>query len=671
MTRLAGYCRNVRRYLPHRARFWLGAVLAYVLIEAIERIVLIVYTADTFHRPLPLLFGSLPYGMLQDLSVGLLAASPFLVVLLLGGAFLDRRWTRALAKIAFAGFLALLLAIEFAEYIFWDEFESRLNGIAVFYLIFPREVIGNIRESYDMAPLLLSVAALTGVLYFLVFRRPFDRALRGAGPARSAGTWSTALVAAFIVAFGIRALDPEPSRAARDVSQLARNGIATFVHAAVTNDSEYRGLYPTMPENEAEDLVRQLVTAQDGPPAKACWNIPTERIAVGRGAKRLNVVLVIEESFGMTFIDGSRTRDRHGVTAPHMQQLLKQGLFLSNVYATGNRTVRGLEAILTSFPPIPGISTSRRAGSTGMNSLPMVFRSFGYRTAFLYGGRAVFDNMGAYWRGIGFQEVLDQGDIKDTGFTTAWGSADEYLFTEAMARLDRMTEGGKPVFLSLLTVSNHRPYTYPEGRIDRPVAEKRKENSAAYADWAFADFLKRAKSHRWFDDTVFVFVGDHGPRVSGSPVVPVASYRVPILYFSPRHIAPRKVATLGSSMDLGPTLLGLLGFTYRSPFFGRDLRTVPEDEGRALMEHDYAVAYVTKGEIATLIPSHPPRGYRLTHGGRKVVERTGIDATALRRATALFQTAHAMFYAHRYHQLSARPASARPDGCGHSLAALR
>jgi len=422
---------------------------------------------------------------------------------------------------------------------------------------------------------------------------------------------------------------------------------------------------------EAETLVRRLVTGSAEPPARACWNIPTERIVQGHGARRLNVVLVIEESFGMTYIDGYRARDRHGMTAPQMQKLLKQGLYLSNIYATGNRTVRGLEAILTSFPPIPGISTSRRAGSAGMNSLPLALRALGYRTAMLYGGRALFDNMGAYWRGIGFDEVLDEADIHDEGFSTIWGAADEYLFTEAMARLDRMTEGGSPAFLTMLTVSNHRPYTFPEGRIDRPVAEKRNENSAAYADWAFADFLKRAKSHRWFDDTIFVFVGDHGPRVNGSPVVPVASYRVPILYYAPRHIAPREVRTLGSSIDLGPTLLGLLGATYRSPFFGRDLLAEPADAGRAMMEHDYAVAYVTGTEIATLIPSHPPRGYRLAKGGRKVVEREGIDPTALRRATALYQTAHRMFYARRYHQLSANPAGLLAGACTGALAALR
>ena len=130
----------------------------------------------------------------------------------------------------------------------------------------------------------------------------------------------------------------------------------------------------------------------------------------------------------------------------------------------------------------------------------------------------------------GFDEVLDQSDIADQGFSTVWGVADEYLFTEALHRLDRSTASGQPVFMGMLTVSNHRPYTFPPGAVQPDPAVGAKENVAHYAAWAFSDFIERARSRPWFKDTVFVFVGDHGPRVAGAAQVPVERFRVPLQF---------------------------------------------------------------------------------------------------------------------------------------------
>src|SRR5262249_12126615 len=152
---------------------------------------------------------------------------------------------------------------------------------------------------------------------------------------------------------------------------------------------------------------------------------------------------------------------------------------------------------------------------------------------------------------------------------------DEYLFSEALRQLDRHDATGRPLFLAMLTVSNHRPYSYPAGRIAFDPEARKKEYSAAYADWALGDFIDRARSHPWFDDTVVVVIGDHGPKVWGAAQVPVEAFRVPLLFYAPRLLKPATVATLGSSMDVAPTLLGLLGWRYESPFFGVDLMRVP------------------------------------------------------------------------------------------------
>jgi len=382
---------------------------------------------------------------------------------------------------------------------------------------------------------------------------------------------------------------------------------------------------------------------------------------------------VIEESFGSIYVDGldnhrlfpdgdpAKRRDKTSVLrtesiSPNLVRLAKDGLFFVNIYATGNRTVRGLEALLTAFTPIPGISTARRPGSKAMHSLPFILKDQGYRTAFLYGGRGQFDNMGPYWSGIGFDEVWDQSDIADTGVTTAWGAADEYLFGEALKRIDGLSKGEAPFFLGLLTVSNHRPYTYPKGRIGKDPGAKRRENAATYADWAFGGFIEQARKKPWFSDTVFIFVGDHGPRLSGSAQVPVDRYRVPMLFYAPGHIPAGRFETLGSTLDMAPTLLGLLSVNYDSPFFGVDLRRVAEGEGRVVMSHNYSVAFGRKGQVVTLEPGLNSKGYALITGfcvpsrcqPLSLLERP--DPETLRHAIALTQTAHRMFYAGQYHR---------------------
>ncbi|MBL8698073.1 MAG: sulfatase-like hydrolase/transferase [Alphaproteobacteria bacterium] len=635
-------------------RLWLLCLAVFVAIETLDRLAVAIWaivTGTGFGLPL---LGSFAYGILDDAATGLMLGAPFLFGLGLLVPMWRWRAARLAAHMVFFVMLGVLVFAELGEMFFWNEFDSRYNSIAVNYLIFPREVIGNIRESFNLAILLPLVALLAGSLY-AGLRRPLVAAL-AAAPGRAI---RIRLCAAAMAALGLGAttawvvpLDPFLDRT---VNEVARNGLHSLLHAGLTNDEKFDGLYPTLPDAEANRLARRLV-AQDN----TRFLQPDDRLGLvrrvdnGAAARRLNVVLVIEESFGSVYVDGLDNNGPESIS-PRLTALARDGLLFTNVYATGNRTVRGLEALLTSFPPIPGISTTRRAGSEGMDSLPFLLKRFGYQTAFLYGGRAAFDNMGHYWSTIGFDRVLEQRDIAEVGFKTIWGAADEFLFGEALRRLDSMTATGTPVFLSLLTVSNHRPYVYPAGRIAKDPAQKRKENSASYADWAFGDFIERARGHAWFKDTVFVFIGDHGPRVYGAAQVPVPSYRVPLLFYAPAHVAPERNDALGSSMDMAPTLLGLLGLSYDSPFFGVDLRRVPPGGGRVAMEHNFSIALGDGRNVAMLLPGRQQRGWSMRPGPQELVPQPEPDRALVDQAIGLYQTAHRLFYSRHYHQLAGAP----------------
>ncbi len=633
-------------------RFWLLALAVFVAIETLGRAAIAAWAMATgASLVLPLVL-SMGLGIVEDAATALVLGAPFLAGLHLLAPVWRRRAGRFLAHFLLLALLVVLVFSLAGELFFWNEFESRYNSIAVNYLIFPREVIGNVRESFNLSIYLPMVVVAACALY-AVLRQPLARGLaaaaRGGTRLRMTAATAASLAAGLVL---LQAMPSEPF-ADRAVNEVAHNGLHSLLRAGLTNDEKFDGLYVTLPEAQARRLAREMV-AQDNTRFLLPEDAPglLRRVDNGDAPRRLNVVLVIEESFGSTYVDGLDNASGESVS-PRLSALARDGLLFTNVYATGNRTVRGLEALLTSFPPIPGIATTRRSGSEGMHSLPFLLRRHGYRTAFLYGGRAAFDNMGHYWSTIGFERVLEQRDIAEAGFKTIWGVADEYLFGEALRRMDEMATGAQPVFLSLLTVSNHRPYTYPEGRIDKDPARKRKENSATYADWAFGDFVERARARPWFRDTVFVFVGDHGPRVYGAAQVPVPSYRVPLLFYAPAHVAAERNATLGSSMDMGPTLLGLLGISHDSPFFGVDLRRVPPGGGRVAMEHNFAVALGDGSSVAMLLPGRQTRGWAMKPGPVELTPLQGADPALADRAIALYQTAHRLFYGRRYHEGSA------------------
>ncbi|HEY4343004.1 MAG TPA: sulfatase-like hydrolase/transferase [Parvibaculum sp.] len=642
---------DLRRFAPSmnarlRLALYLGAG-AFAAFTLLRLALLTVLATPSTERSLSDILLALAGGALRDLGVALFFALFYLVILNFRSKPWRKKFGRGTIRTVIALGIFLLLFSAIAEMLFWDEFDSRLNGIALYYLIFPREVIGNLQQSFNIALYMPIVGAIALALTWAL-RRPIARAL-DAAPVKGArlSQLGAAVLAIAIVLPLARAL-PEDMSANREISQLAENGWDTFISAAFTNDQDYDGVYPNMNEADAIKTLRGLV-AQSNTTFLDPDNIRSIRRWVDNGTapKKLNIVIVTNESFGSKFVD---VLDNHsGIKlTPALDKLSQQGLFFTNIYPSGDRTVRGLEATETAFTPIPGISTARRSESKDMYSLPYLLKSFGYQSAVLYGGHAIFDNMGTFWSGIGFNPVWDESFIRHDSFKTAWGVSDEDLYTEALQRMDEMAAEKKPFLLTMMTVSNHRPYRFPENHIKFDPKLTNRFNSARYADWAYGDFIERAKKHGWFDNTVFVFVADHSEKINGAAQVPLQDMRIPILIYSPKNIAPRVVPTLGAQIDLIPTLLGELGFSYVSPFFGKDITLLPSNGGWTSTAFNFSIAYSRPGHVVVLRPHQPSLGYAFTPGLKPLVSETP-DPETLKEATALTQTAHHMFYSHQYH----------------------
>ncbi|MEO7794576.1 MAG: LTA synthase family protein, partial [Thermoanaerobaculia bacterium] len=469
--------------------------------------------------------------------------------------------------------------------------------VAADYLLYPTEVGENIWQSFPTGSILFGLGVATWLLVRTLrgrlasaWERPDARRRRLAGLA----VYLSILAA---LSFVVR---PEFARVSenRAINEVASNGSYSFWRAVVGADAPYEGLYRTLPPAEIESRLEHLFSVSEGRRVDLAGGSTLRHVENPGPPQRHNVVIVLEESLGSEF--SALLSSRETSLTPELDRLAGQGTLLTQAYSTGNRTIRAIEATTSSLPPLPGASIVRRSQSQGLFTLPSLLAGVGYQTAFVYGGRALFDGMGGYLAANGVERIVDQGDMPENAFTTAWGVADEVIFDRALTEMDRMAATGRPFYTLVLTVSNHRPFAFPTDVVQPLPGLKRRDNAVRYADYALGRFLRQAEQHAFYDNTLFVLMGDHGARVYGAAEIPLGSYEVPILYLGPGIEHGRRIDTLSSSLDVPPTVLARLGLSYDSKFFGQDAFTVDPALGRALVTHNNSVALLRGGEIAVL-----------------------------------------------------------------------
>jgi phosphoglycerol transferase MdoB-like AlkP superfamily enzyme len=298
-----------------------------------------------------------------------------------------------------------------------------------------------------------------------------------------------------------------------------------------------------------------------------------------------------------------------------------------------------------------------------MWSLGNVLRSRGYETAFIYGGRGYFDNMNTFFSENGY-EIIDQASTPsdEIGFTNAWGMADEDLYTQAIKAADRLHQQGRPFFFHIMTTSNHRPYTYPDNRIDIPSGENR-AGAVKYTDWAIGDFLSRARGKPWFSDTLFVFVADHTAGSAGKTELPPAQYHIPLLVYGPANIEPGRIARISSQIDLAPTLLAILGMEYDSFFFGKNILAMTAGEERALIANYQHLGLYVQGQLSVNSPLKKLTLQVNPESRVPVIREVETDNPLMRRNIAYYQGA-SYIYDHHLNDWTA-------DGNSRSAAVMR
>ena len=581
---------------PSRLAVLRTLLAAFLAFNALTRLVLTAYNGEpSFFLPWHIL-PAMAIGAVFDLGAAAFMAPLFAALL----AWWPQRYPAALKillAVLLVPFCGVMVFVGASELVFWNEFASRFNFIAVDYLVYTNEVIGNIRESYNM-PLLLSLIGIVSLLlWWALLRRVASRvsapAAGLAARSRAVAIW----VLAPFVAFG--ALDARYKEFSGDaqLNELAGDGYFDFFHAFRANEIDYERFYRTLPAERAGRILAGELGAP--PPAAGGASPPFERHVAGHGPeKRFNVVLISVEALSADFL--AAFGGREGLT-PRLDQLAKDGVLFTRLYATGTRTARGLEALTLSFPPTPGYSIVKRPDNEGLFTLGGVFKEKGYEPLYLYGGYAYFDNMGAFFSGNGYT-VIDRTAIRneDISYENIWGVADEDLFKLALGELDRRFAAHTHFFAHIMTVSNHRPFAYPPGRIDIPPGTR--EGAVKYTDFAIGQFIERARAKPWFGRTLFAIVADHTHKGRGRTELPPDNYHIPLIVYAPGLARPGRVDAIASQIDVGPTLLGLLDFSYRSRFFGHDILRDGARHQRALFANYQTVGYYRDGIVVELKP---------------------------------------------------------------------
>ncbi len=553
---------------------------------------------------------------------------------------------RALMVVAIAFEFWLLLFTSASEWIFWDEFGVRFNFIAVDYLVYTQEVIDNILESYPVYPLLL-VFAITAIgAAVLAARMPwFCRWQATSTPWRSRLKVGMPLLLIPVLATMLVENRDLPRFENRYLQEVSRNGAYSFFAAFRNNELDYHDFYLDMPDQLARERIHDLI-AQESASFRATPATPEHRYVMGGAEHRYNVIQIVVESLSADFL--GRFGNTKGLT-PNLDALAEDSLVFTNLMATGTRTVRGMESLTLSVPPTPGRSIVKRPVNDVLESSGTVFATKGYQPQFFYGGYGYFDNMNNFFARNGFA-IHDRGTETDDGvdFSNAWGVSDEDLYEWVLADADHQHAAQQPFYDFVMTTSNHRPYTYPEDRIDIPSGSGR-DGAVKYTDYAIGRFIAAAREKPWFENTIFVIVADHCASSAGKTELNVANYRIPMLVYAPGIVEPGTVDTLASQIDVAPTLFGMLGWSYESEFFGKDLFKVTRNEGRALIGTYQSIGLLnTDNHLTVLEPGK--RSESFEYDPRAGIQVPGHDVhSALNDTIAFYQSAADLYAARTGH----------------------
>ena len=631
----------------HLAYTLLCALVMMVMLSLL-RLALLVYNRDMIlDTPAATFLEAFANGLRFDLRLVVYLSIPLLLALFSVRAMAARGFFRFWLTLASS--IALLLGL--IEMDFYREFHQRLNGLVFQYISEdPATVSSMLWNGFPVARYLVAWAIGTWLLS-LAFKGA-DRATRPRGPfsggtivSRQVAPWYTrtavfmvCLVICVIAARGT--LRQGPPMRWGDVyttdsifaNQLGLNASLSLIGAAKSRFSEHRDNVwkATLPDSEAQQVVRDLLLLPqeklvdaDIAAVRRDYLPPAEKTLAIK-----NVVVILMESFAGHSVGALGAS---GNVTPYFDKLAKEGLLFDRFFSNGTHTHQGMFATMACFPNLPSFEYLMRMpeGSHQFSGLPQQLSARGYDDLYVYNGNFQWDNQSGFFSNQGMRNFIGREDFVDPVFIDpTWGVSDQDMFDRAAVELAKK-DPSKPFYALLQSLSNHTPYALPEQLPVAPVTDRGSNNqhltAMRYSDWALGQFFEKAKKSPYYKDTLFVIVGDHG---FGSPEqlteMDLFRFNVPLLLIGPgvREKFGERRDTVGTQIDVVPTIMGRLGGASRQQCWGRDLLTLPEgDAGIGVIKpsgSDQTVAIVSGERVLVQPKGLPAKLYRYQLQERRV-----------------------------------------------------
>ena len=602
--------------VPNLFRPFISFSLLLIFTLFVSRVGLVLWQVDRF-SDIQSVTTLLINGFRIDLStLGYLLVLPAMLHPWLMLSKHHKVWLKTLKVIFFLAFIAVVF-FELATPAFISEYGFRPNRLFIEYLAYPNEVMKMLLNGH-----LLTLALV--IIFLIVFSRicwpVLDKVVGLHKPNHSpAAIYSVLSCVAMLAIFflcargtvGHRPINPSLVYFSTDplINSLTLNSIYSVAHAykQFGNEKNAAKLYGKMDDKKVIKLIRQETGLDPQIFQDNTRPSLSSRLPVFNG-KPKNLVIILEESLGAQFVSSLGGLP----LTPEIDKLNDEGWAFKNLYATGTRSVRGIEAVITGFTPTPARAVVKLDKSqSNFFSIASLLKKNGYATQFIYGGESHFDNMKSFFLGNGFTDIVDLKDFVDPKFVASWGACDRDLFNQADIELTKLHNSNQPFMSFIFSSSNHDPFEIPEGIVtpieysDEQLSlydekERRRHKAIQYADFALGEFIDRAKLRPYWKDTVFLVVADHDARALGSDLVPIKNFHIPgvILNSTKGHLSDERIV---SQIDLAPTVLSQMGITYQSPMLGHDLNDI-NTSGRAMMQYAANFAYMKGNEVTILQP---------------------------------------------------------------------
>jgi len=630
-------------------------LILYVALSFLLRLFFVVSASEVIDYSFITIFKIFGIGIYYDFGVAVF----FMVVYALYLGIVPNRiigsWVDKIITSVILFITLLVMYFSFlGEVPFWEEFSTRYNFIAVDYLIYTYEVLENINQSYPL-PVLITVLLLLclGTLFLFkklgIFKDAFTFKISLTYRLMHMGF--LILVASFYVFFSTNA-QAEYSQNTYN-NELAKNGVYSFFAAYRSNELDYNTFYATLKKDRAFSIIKsELQQVNQDYVENDPYQLLRDTTADTTEVKP-NIILICLESFSADFMQAFGNSKN---ITPNIDGLANESIFFTNMYATGTRTVRGMEAITLSVPPTPGNSIVRRPDNAKLFSIASVLKQKNYELNFFYGGDGYFDNMNSFFGGQGFN-IYDRNrgnplsdeikttrtNIEDTEVTheNAWGVCDEDIYAKLLKTYDKNYLSNQPTFSFVMTTSNHKPYTFPEHKIDMPSGSR--DAAVKYTDYALSHFIETAKQKPWFKNTVFVVIADHCAKSAGKWEITIDKHLIPAFIYNLPDSTPQKVAKLSSQIDIMPTLFGYLNWDYQTALYGKDISLVKKDDERALIGNYRTIGLLKDETFTQLNDKKKVEQYHWDSKNKELIELKNKNKKLEDLTISYYQTASERF----------------------------